>query len=278
MRIFFTSLALFALIAVAASLIGFFVLVEPGPRGRVDDLYTAGRLFFFRSGLVDQLTAKEILRLYQSTCTKKCHSRDVIENRPRTAMEWEDIVTRMRSTDQAGKRVDISDREALVLTEYLQRNFLSNIPTILPERVMRFLKKYLWRMDFGESDLYLDVILLPQKNRNLVPYLVMERTPQRGDDTLFVIYINTHQGTIPPWDLSRMASLTDSEGTVYKANSWRVLYEDGQYHHRQGILTFPAPVNGEMAAGTLEIAISLPNMRKRVFQWNLPIPPLEKIE
>ena len=288
MRIFFISLAVFVLLAVMISLLSFFVLVEPGANGRVNVLHTAGRLLLFRSGLVEQLNNKEIDQLYQSTCTRKCHSRDVIENTPRTAMEWENIVARMRTGGRSGeladeqasewadKRADISDREALVITEYLQKNFLSNIPTILPENVMHFLKRHLWRMDFGASDLYLDVIFLPQQNRNLIPYLVMERTPHREDETLFVIYVNTHQGTVPPWDLSRMVTITDNRGKEHKANTWKVLYEDGQKHHRQGILTFPALTSKKMATGLLEMTISLPSMRKRLFQWNLPIPPLEK--
>lgn len=279
MRIFLISLAIFMFLAATLAGVGFFLLVEPGEEGRLEVLRQTSRLMLFRANLIDRLTEKETVHLYKSSCTRKCHSRDVIENSQRTAMEWDSIVRRMQSSVKAGKSADITDREAILITEYLQRNFLSNVPTILPEHVMRFLKINLWRMDFGESDLYLDVILLPPQHRSLMPYLVMERTPYRGFDTLFVIYVNTHQGTVPPWDLSGMATLRDSQGNEYHANGWKVLYEDGQKHHRQGILTFPAPSQGpspgELAAGILEITIRLPNMRKRVFQWNLPVPPLE---
>ena len=283
MRIFFTTLAFFALLSTTVALIGFILLVEPGSEGRSAYLGSSGRLYLYQYGLLDQLPSKDIRRLYESVCTRKCHSRDVIEKTPRTAMEWERIVTRMRTSEQAGKRADISDREATTITEYLQRNFLSNVPTVLPEHVMRFLKKHLWRMDFGESDLYLDVILLPKKHRNLSPYLVMDRSPRKDAGTLFVMYVNTHQAILPPWDLARMATLTrhdknraDGHGvTTYEASAWEVLYEDGQLHHRQGILTFPR-MEGNGEPETLEMTIRLPNMRKRVFQWSLPVPPLEE--
>ena len=60
---------------------------------------------------------------------------------------------------QVADRADLTEPEAKTITEYLQLNYLNNIPTILPEKTMRFLKRHLWRMDFGESDLYFDWVL-----------------------------------------------------------------------------------------------------------------------
>ena len=58
-----------------------------------------------------------------------------------------------------------------------------------------------------------------------------------------------------------------------KATTWQVLYEDGQQHHKQGILTFPAfGGSGGKQAGSLEMVIRPPAMRERIFHWRLPIP------
>ena len=250
--------------------LGFIYLIEPGPEGRINYLYTTGRLLLYKYSIIaDELSAEETSLLYESRCTRKCHSRDVIEKTPRTAREWNWIVTRMRTTEKAG----ITEREAKTITGYLQENYLSNVPTILPEKVMRFLKKNLWKVDFGENDIYFDLIYLPRGHLGLLPYLGVDTSPKDEDDILlFVLFINTHQGVLPPWNLAEMAILKDDRDLKSKAVSWKVVYEDGAHHHRQGILTFPNIKKGKGNPATLEVLINLPGMRERVFRWNLPIP------
>ncbi len=187
-------------------------------------------------------------------------------------MEWEWIVSRMKGP----KRADITEGQAKVITEYLQKNFLSNVPTILPEKVMRFLKKHLWRSDFGESDLYLDLIYIPRQHRELIRYLVVNSSETGSDDILVVVYVNTHQGVIPRWDIAEMATLRDNNGREVGARTWKVLYEDGQKHHQQGILSFPDILGeGDVVQSSMEIVIRLPGMRERIFQWDLSIPAFE---
>ncbi len=108
-----------------------------------------------------------------------------------------------------------------------------------------------------------------------MPYLAFGSTPRDSDDHLFIVYVNTHSGTVPQWDLTKITSLADDRGREMKAAGWEVLYEDGQKHHRQGILTFSAmrPAN-DAGKGTLELAIQPPGMKKRLFSWTLPIPPI----
>ncbi len=268
MRSFFISVALFVFLSGGILFIGFIYLLEPGPEGRVNYIYSSARLFLHKLAVIDNLTPAETNRLYRSTCTRKCHSTGVIETAPRTAMEWDWIVTRMK----APERADITDREAGVITEYLQKHFLSNTPTILPEKVMRFLRKYLWKSDFGESDLYLDIIYIPLLHRSLIPYLVLSNSPAKieADEAVFVLYINTHQGVIPPWKIAEMAVLRDDKGEETKASRWQVAYVDGQNHHYQGLLSFPVDINKD--SGSIEVEVKLPGMRKRIFQWQLPIP------
>ncbi|MDP6689225.1 MAG: hypothetical protein QF384_07000 [Alphaproteobacteria bacterium] len=263
------TLALFTLFLATVSLLAFVYLIEPGPGGHMQYLLTSARLLGHKRGFVDQLDPAETRRLYLSTCTRQCHGKDVIELTPRTALEWEQIVARMGQQEKAG----FNDTEARTVAEYLQRNFLSNVPTILPEATMRFLKKRLWRLDFGESDLYFDIIYLPRGYRHLMPYLAFKSKPRDSDEALFIVYVNTHTGIVPRWDLAGLAAIRVNGGAEVKAATWQVLYEDGQQHHKQGVLTFPSLAAADSARpGSLEMVIRPPAMRERIFQWHLPIP------
>lgn len=269
MRTFLISAALFLLVVGAVVLGGFAYLVEPGPEGRVRHIATLGKLLLHRYALVDSLSPQEARLLYRNSCTRRCHGVDVVEEKPRTAREWEWIVTRMAAADRA----DLTEPQAAAITTYLQVNHLSNVPTILPEQTMRFLKKHLWRMDFGDSDLYFDIIYIPREQRSLMPYLAFRSTPRDSDESLFIVYVNTHSGAVPQWDLAAITTLGGGGDATSEATGWEVLYEDGQQHHRQGILTFPAMEwANDNTPGTLELTIHPPGMKKRVYQWALPIP------
>lgn len=137
---------------------------------------------------------------------------------------------------------------------------------------MKFVKKYLWKSDFGENDLFLDVIYVPREHRRLLPYLGVRKTSTDQEAALFVIYINTHQGTVPPWNLAKMVTLHDNNGHTQNALGWEVLYHDGQSHHNQGNLIFPGIDTSKTTE--MEIRMQLPGLGMRTFQWTLPIPPL----
>lgn len=266
----FVSITVFLLLGGAALFLVFMYLTDQTPEGVINDVYDAGRLNLYKYGMVEKLSSIEIKRLYQDTCTRKCHGKDVIEKKPRTAAEWEAVITRMKAPDRAG----ITDRHAETITRYLQSHFLSNVPTVLPEKTMKFLKKYLWRSDFGDDDLFLDVIYVPREHASLLRYLGVRSAPSDQHAALFVVYINTHQGTVPPWNLAAMATLHDNNGHSQKALGWDVLYQDGQRHHNQGTLTFPEIDSSKPAE--LEIKMSLPGLGVRTFQWSLPVPPISE--
>ncbi len=257
---------MFLLLCGAVVFLTFVYLIDQGPREMVDELYIGGKLFLYKRGMIEKLSSGETMRLYESTCTRKCHSRDVIEKKPRTAMEWEWIVSRMKAPDRAG----IADHHAEAITRYLQEHFLSNVPTIMPEKTMRFVRRHLWKSDFGQSDLYLDIIYMPSVHLSLLPYLIASTSLPQHEGAVFLIYVNTHQGAIPPWNLMEMATLQGGDGLSLKATGWTVLYEDGQGHHKQGILTFPMIDDSKSTA--MNVAVQLPGMRKRIYQWKLPIP------
>lgn len=262
------SLAVFLPLCIAILFIAFMYLTGQGPRDVVNSLHNATKLTLYKYGMVEKLSSSETKRLYLDTCTRKCHGKDVIEKKPRTAAEWESVMTRMKAPDRAG----ITDRHAETITHYLQANFLSNVPTVLPEKTMKFVKLHLWRSDFGESDLFLDLIHIPHEHRNLLPYLGVRNAPSDRQAAFFVVYINTHQGAVPPWNFAELATLHVDNGPAQKANAWKVLYEDGQRHHNQGVLVFPN-IDTSKAAG-MEIKMHLPGLGMRTFQWNLPVPPL----
>ena len=215
--------------------LAFAYLGDQGPRGMIDDLYTGGKLFLYKYDMVDELSSGEIRQLYESTCNRKCHSKDVIEKHPRTSLEWEWIVARMQVPDRAG----INDRQAEAITRYLQEHFLSNVPTIMPERTMRFVKRHLWRSDFGETDLYLDIIYVPRVHVSLLPYLIARASPPESKGRGFRRLCKYPSGHHPSVGSRGNGHSSQWQWTFTKAGSWNLLYEDGQGHHKQGILTFP---------------------------------------
>ncbi len=265
MKSLLISIGVFFLLSVPALFLLFMYLTEMTPEQLTNSIYTEGKLFLYKQDMIERLSPDEMTQLYQATCTRQCHSRDVIEDKPRTALEWEWIVTRMKMPDLA----DISDKHADAITRYLQEHYLSNVPTVLPAKTMRFIKRHLWKSDFGDSDLYLDIIYIPREHLSLLPYLVARKIPKQKSGAIFIVYVNTHQGTIPPWNLAEMSTLHDGNGNTQHANGWEIIYEDGQNHHKQGILTFPAI--DERKPAIIDVTIHLPGMRERVFQWNLPI-------
>lgn len=259
------SFVIFLLLLGTLSLGGYAYLIEPGPEGRIRYLKSTGKLLLYKYSLVDKLMPREVKRLYKSTCTRKCHSRDVIEGKPRTSMEWGQIVERMGQPDRA----DLSFNEKRTIVEYLQRNFLSNVPTLLPDHTMRFLKKHVWRLDFGDEDLYFDIIYMPLELRRFMPFLAMKARPTDAKGAAFIVYVNTHSGIIPDWDMSEITVIEDDAGNELEAIEWQVLFEDVDKHHRQGILSFPAISEG---AKSLVLTIRPKGMRQRSYQWSLPIP------
>jgi len=267
----FASITALILLAGTVVVLVLIFLFEMPPSEIIDTVKNEGKFFLYKHELIVKLSAAEKRLLYQSNCTRKCHSKDLIEKTPKTAAEWDKIVRRMKAPDRA----DLSDREAAVITRYLKSHFLSNIPTVLPEKTMKFLKRHLWKSDFGEGDLYLDVIYIPRTLTRLLPYLVASNDLPKKQGAYFVVYLNTHQGSIPPWKLDQVTTLRHGDGKAQKATGWQILYEGdygGQLHHIQGVLTFAD--FDESQFDSMQIALDLPGMRERVFQWKLPVPPM----
>lgn len=232
----------------------------------VDDLQDQSRLLLYRYGMVERLTVADSNRLYQKSCTRRCHGREVVERNPRTAAEWEIVMARMRAPDRAG----LDERLAEAVTRHLQIHFLSNVPTVLPPATMKFVKQYLWRSDFGESDLFLDIIFVPREHAHLLRYLGVRKLPKTGNEGVFIVFVNTHQGRVPVWNLADFASLRVGHEAPRRAEHWEVLYRDGQEHHEQGVLGFGTLAIG--GAKELELSLQLGGLGTRRFVWTLPVP------
>lgn len=264
------SIALFLLFGGAVVFFAFAYLTDQTPGAVMGSIQREGKFFLYKYNMVEKLSPGEITYLYRSTCTRKCHGKDVIEKKPRTASEWQEVVTRMKAPDRAG----ITDRHADTILRYLQNNFLSNVPTVLPEKTMKFLKKYLWRMDFGEGDLFFDIIYIPREHYSLLRYLGVRNLPADQQDALFIMYLNTHRGYVPDWDLAAVSTLQADNGNTQNATAWKILYRDAQRHHVQGMLTFPSTHISQ--ANALEVTMKLAGMGTRTFQWSLPVPPSQE--
>jgi len=235
------------------------------------DLRDEGRMLAYRHGFVDRVAEGEVRRLYQRSCTRRCHGREVIEKSPKTAAEWEAVLARMAAPDRA----NLDERLAELVLRHLQTHYLSNVPTVLPPATMRHVKQHLWRSDFGESDVFLDVIYVPREQARLLRYLgVRNPPPIPPREAVFVVFVNTHSGRVPEWNLAQMAQLRVDGGPAQPGLSWEVLYRDGQQHHNQGMLIFPSVDPAQ--ARELEITLRLGGLGTRVFRWQLPVPPLSE--
>jgi hypothetical protein len=230
---------------------------------------TAGRLFAFSNSLTDKITKQDKALLFEINCKNRCHSVSAVEEHPRSSREWSLVVSKMLERSKINKRVADS------IAEHLSDNYLSTVPTIMSDELMSFLKRNLWRIDLGSNDLYLDIIYIPKNQRGLLPYLGINDTSEydlADDDTLFVVYINTHQSTLPPWELDKATTLAFNNKTI-SAKDWFVSYEDTQQHHREGLLVLPklkTQTNKEPL--TIMMTIKLDGMRKKEFSWILPVP------
>lgn len=261
--------AAIVLLLAGASLFALLVVLSGEGAGAVlRGLRDEGVVFLYERNLVGELSAAEATRLYQRSCTRRCHGRDVIEKKPRTAAEWEALMARMKAPDRA----DLRQRAADAITRHLQNHYLSNVPTVLPDATMRFVRRHLWRSDFGEGDLFVDVIYVPRTHFRLLRYLGVRDQPADSRAALFVVFINTHRGSIPPWDLAETSVLQTGSGARRRATGWQVLYRDREQHHKQGLLTFAElDVN---QAEAFEIAMELRGLGIRTFRWQPPVPPL----
>lgn len=251
----------------------FMLLVDTAPLSKSEYLETWGRLAAFKyTGLIE-LEGDDIRTLYRWTCTGRCHGAEPIETSRHTSREWQSIIERMRVKNGAS----VNLREQELITAYLLKHFGSNVPTILSPEANTYLKRYLWKSDFGESDLYVDLIYSPVEYFNLMGEALAVKRYEADRNLVFMVYINTHQGKLQPFPLQDMAVLKAPSGETIKPLDWKVLYESGDMHHIEGVLRFRQSF--ELKDGAMDVTlIDLPGQKERVFRWDLPIPRFDQVK
>lgn len=270
LRTFFTALVFFIIFLSTLAILFFMFFIDTSPYSKSEYLYLNAKFIAFRYTGLNILSEEDVKPLYESSCARKCHSRDVIERARHTAREWEDVVQRMRLVNKA----NVKESESSVILKYLQKNFISNVPTILSPEANKYLKQYLWRSDFGESDLYVDIIYTPISYHALTSGTGESLGYNVDNYTIFLVYLNTHQNKLLPFQLDKLTVLRDSNGNEYKPIKWEIAYESGDLHHREGLLVFPKiKPNIQTDKGFFEIVLrDLPGQKERLFRWDVPIP------
>src|SRR3972149_9132916 len=265
-RQLFIALLVFATLLLVMAITAFFLFIDTKPLNRFEYLNTMARITAFKFTGLPRLDDAETRFLYNNSCTRRCHSRDVVERAKHTPREWEDTVKRMRSVNNAR----LTDSEASAITKYLQKNYLSNVPTILSYEANRFLKQYLWRSDFGESDLYIDVIYTPVEYFKLVGNIGDAEKYEVDDYVVFLVYLNTHQNKLPKLPMEKLAVLRYRDGRSFGPIDWKLTYESGDMHHMEGVLRFKKI---KQEKGFMEISLmNLPGQKERIFRWEVPVP------
>jgi len=244
----------------------FMLLVRTAPLSRTEFVATYIHLKAFKWGFAE-LDEKGRTTLYRWSCVAVCHGAEAIENSRHTSREWRTIVERMRTKNGAS----INRREEDEIVKYLEKNHGSNVPTILSPEANRFLKRYLWKSDFGESDLYVDIIYSPVEYFDIMGGILQGREYEVDKYLVFMVYLNTHQGELEPWKLEKLVTLKGAGGKLYGPVDWRVVYESGDKHHLEGVLRFEK--GADAGRGSMEMALKdLPGQKERVFIWDLPLP------
>ena len=136
MRAFFIASSIFIGFLAALALAAFLILVDTSPMGRMEYLFEIGRLSVFRYTGLGNMSDRDVKLIYEGRCTRKCHSRDVVERSAHNVREWEEIIGRMRAVNKA----NVTNSEGTVITTYLTKRYGSNIPTILTAEGGKYLK------------------------------------------------------------------------------------------------------------------------------------------
>lgn len=267
MKRLLAALAVTFVLVFTAAAAGFWLFVDTSPLTRGEYLASVLKLRAYNWGFAE-LTEEEVRTLFRLRCSGRCHGTGPVETSRHTAREWQKIIDRMRVNGAS-----VTEKEEVAIVGFLQKNYGSNVPTILSPEANRFLKRNLWKSDFGESDLYVDIIYAPAEYFDLMGGIIEGKRFDPDKNLVFMIYLNTHQDKLKPWPLKELTELRDARGELLPS-SWEVTYESGDKHHVEGVLIFKdTGTNGDYMDLVLK---DLPGQKERLFHWDLPIPVFEE--
>src|SRR4030065_2414040 len=104
LRAFFITSSIFIGFLPALALATFLILVDTSPMGRMEYLFEIGRLTVFRYTGLGKMNDRDVKLIYEGRCTRKCHSRDVVERSAHNVREWEEIIGRLRARNTPNVR------------------------------------------------------------------------------------------------------------------------------------------------------------------------------
>ncbi len=253
--------------------IGIFLTMSLGATSASGDISSVGRMMLFRYGIVKSIAPKDERFIFEYNCFKRCHSRDVIDRANHTPFEWAAVVDRMRSANN----VELKDREAAVIIRHLQTTRLPLVSSLSSDIVQKMFKQ-LWKSDFGEGDVYIDVVYsTPEYFKATGALSHLERF--KADEYLvFLINLTVHTGKLAPYKIDELAVIRDDKGReIRPVEGWEIIFETGDNHHREGIIRFPKkdsagkPVIDKDTKSFELIIKDVARIKQRVFKWELPI-------
>ncbi len=237
------------------------------------DISSVGRMMFFRYGIAKNLTPQDEKFIFEYNCFKRCHSRDVIDRANHTPFEWAAVVDRMRNANN----VELKDREAAVIIRHLQTTRLPLVSSLSSDIVQKMFKQ-LWKSDFGEGDVYIDVVYSTPEYFKATGALAHLERFKADEYLVFLINLTVHTGKLAPYRMDELAVLRDDKGREIKpVEGWEIIFETGDNHHREGIIRFPKkdlsgrPVIDKDTKSFELIIKDVARIRQRVFKWELPI-------
>ena len=248
-----------AFIALSAALV---LWLADGPSG---DFNTLLRLYSFKYTGLPGLTANGRKALYLMRCVGVCHGNRPVETVRHTSSEWRAVIERMRTQNRAS----INEREAAAIGAYLQKEFGSNVPTLLSPEAERFIKRRLWMSDFGDDDIFIDVIYAPLVYFRLTGEEAAGVKYEAEKRTVFKVYVNTHQGRLGLMPLDSMAVLKYDNGEEIRPVDWSLAYESADAHHIEGTLRFYGAKKTDTSMTLTLRGVS--QGKDRSFHWHLPV-------
>ena len=250
-----------------------FLSFSLGATSASGDISSVGRMMLFRYGIVKSITPKDERFIFEYNCSKRCHSRDVIDRANHTPFEWAAVVDRMRNVNN----VELKDREAAVIIRHLQTTRLP-IASSLSSDIVHKMFKQLWKSDFGEGDVYIDVVYSTPEYFKATGALTHLERFQADEYLVFLINLTVHTGKLAPYRMDELAVLMDDKGREIKpVEGWEIIFETGDNHHREGIIRFPKkdssgkPVIDKDTKSFELIIKDVARIKQRVFRWELPI-------
>ncbi|MBI3354430.1 MAG: hypothetical protein HY034_06045 [Nitrospirae bacterium] len=237
------------------------------------DISSVGRMMLFRYGIVKSIAPKDERFIFEYNCFRGCHSRDVIDRANHTPFEWAAVVDRMRNVNN----VQLKDNEAAVIIRHLQTTRLPLVSSLSSDIVHKMFKQ-LWKSDFGEGDVYIDVVYSPPEYFKATGALSLLERFKADEYLVFLINLTVHTGRLAPYRMDELAVLMDDKGReIRPVEGWEIIFETGDNHHREGIIRFPKKDSSgnliiDKDTKSFELIIKdVARIKQRVFRWELPI-------